>query len=65
MNAREVALSLLKIALAIFPPLAALVTKALEGTSLSEDERPLADMVREILPVQAPIHQAVADLEKK
>lgn len=48
MSPKEVALAALKIALAVFPPLADFIAKAIENASA--EHRPLADEVAELLP---------------
>jgi hypothetical protein len=64
---KEYALALLKIAVSLFPPLASLLAKAIEsmGPPSVEDERELVDLVRGILPIDAPIHEALRRLEKR
>lgn len=60
---KEHALSLLKIAALLFPPLARLIDSALSNVADDHPDRPLVDEVRAILPSTGPIHDAVKTLE--
>lgn len=65
MSGKDVALGLLKIAAAVFPPLAEWLAGVIAGTPADSPHRSLADEVREILPANASIHAAVRELEKE
>ena len=58
---KDIALSLIKAATTIFPPLAALLGKALDNAS-SED-RALADEVKAVLPVESETRKALNELQ--
>lgn len=59
---KQEALFLLKLAAALFPPLARLIASALDKVEADHPDRPLVDEVREILPSDGPIHNAVRKL---
>lgn len=65
MSGKDVALGLLKIAAAVFPPLAEWLASVIAGTPASSPHASLAEEVREILPADASIHAAVRELEKE
>ena len=63
---KDSALTLLRIAAALFPPLAALLERALDELSpvASVEEYRLADEVRSVLPVKSRSREAIEALEK-
>lgn len=58
---KEIALSLIKAAATIFPPLASLISKALDNAS--DEDRALADEVKAILPTESETRKALNDLK--
>ena len=58
---KEVALSLLKAAVAIFPPLLELLEHALD--TAPDPLKPLADEIRAVLPVRSETQKALDELE--
>lgn len=62
---KQEALFLLKLAAALFPPLARLLGEVLDSVSQDHPDRELVDEVREILPSEGPIHDAVRTLRRK
>lgn len=59
---KDVALSLIKAAVTIFPPLAALLGKLLDNAPA--EHRALADEVKAVLPVESETRKALNDLDK-
>lgn len=63
---KDQALTLVKIALQLFPPLAKLIGKAIQAfTAKTPEEKALVEEVRSILPGHTPLHDLVRDLENE
>lgn len=62
---KEEALMLLKLAAILFPPLAELIRSAIDGVEEDHPSRPLVDEVRDILPSEGEIYDAVKKLQDK
>ncbi len=63
---KDVALSLIKSATTVFPPLADLIGRALDALMFDEpdDVRKLADEVRAVLPARSETRKALDELER-
>lgn len=60
---KEFALTLLKVATAIFPPLAELIGDLLDRLDPNDPRQPLADEVRTVLPERSETRKALDELE--
>lgn len=60
---KEAALTILKVAFAIFPPLAELVGDLIDRLDANDPRQPLADEVRAVLPERSETRKALDELE--